>query len=429
MKKKILPATLLSLTLSAGCIPATRAQDAPPPPSAPSAARSLLPVAWDSASAQELLDYGRAIGDEGLDPADYALDRLAQAIASRNTDALDSAATRSFALLARDLADGHAPYDQRIDWFDTHPPLTVEATEQLMALALAERRVTAVLTSLSPANADYLALKHALAATSASDAARRSVLRVNMERWRWLPRSFGARYVLVNVPAFEVRLVDGGRTVATHRAIVGKPATPTPQLTANMIGVTLNPTWSVPSSIVAESIGKLIRNTPAAARARGFTWTSDGGGLHVRQKAGATNALGLVKFQLPNPHAIYLHDTPSRGLFDTVRRAYSHGCIRVQDPAGLAAEILAGTDWTADRIAAGIAAGDTVTAPLPTPLPVHIVYLTAVRGPDGGIRLLDDVYRRDGGVAAALGAAPLAAGTSAKTGAKTSTESPDCLCN
>ena len=358
---------------------------------------------WDTASARELLAFGKDIGREGLDPADYGLDALGKAIDSGDAAGIDMAATRSFALLARDLADGHVPYARRGDWHLSHPPLTPEATEAMIAQALATGRVTAQLASLAPASADYLALKDALAATPPSDTARITALRVNMERWRWLPRSFGERHIIVNVPAYELRLVEGGRTVATHRAIVGKATTPTPALGATVSGVLLNPPWEVPQSIIAESLGQLVRTRPAAARARGYEWRRDDDGtLRVRQRPGTNNALGQIKFLMPNPHAIYVHDTPAKQLFTRPVRAFSHGCIRIQNPMALAERLLAGTDWTADKIRTAVGTGASTPVPLARSLPIAIVYLTAVRDEAGKLRLLDDIYGWDKGLAAAL---------------------------
>jgi murein L,D-transpeptidase YcbB/YkuD len=364
---------------------------------------------WDMASARELLAFGQDIGREGLNPADYALDALAKALASGTPRELDVAATRSFALIARDLADGHVPYGQRGSWRLSHPPLTPEMTEAMIANALAVGRVTQQLASLAPANADYQALKRALGATPPEDSARILALRVNMERWRWLPRSFGKRHVIVNVPAFELRLVDGGQTVAAHRVIVGKATTPTPQIGATISGVLFNPPWEVPQSIIAESLGQLVRTKPDVARARGYEWRRDPDGtLRVRQRPGANNALGRMKFLMPNPHAIYVHDTPSKQLFDRPVRAFSHGCIRLQNPGALAEQLL-GPDWTAARIDGAIATGVSTPVSLSQPVPVAIVYLTAVSDAAGNVRMLNDIYGRDAGVAAALSTRPVSA--------------------
>lgn len=358
---------------------------------------------WDNALARDLLAFGEGIGREGLDPGDYRLEDLRAAVGGGSPDALELAATRSFALLARDLSDGHVPYSARRNWHIPYQPLTPEATARLIDEAIRTRDIAGKLQALAPTQEGYRALKAALAATPPQDGARIATLKANLERWRWLPRDFGGRYLLVNVPAYEVRLIEGGETVDAHRVIVGKPATPTPQLRATVRAVMFNPPWLVPSSIVAESVGALIRTRPAVARARGYDWTRDpDGSLRVRQLPGENNALGQMKLVMPNAHAIYLHDTPSKRLFDNARRAYSHGCIRVQDPLRLAETLLGGTGWTMDRIDALVAGDETTQVPLAQPLPVFIVYLTAVAGPDGQVTLLDDLYGWDKAVVAAL---------------------------
>lgn len=379
----------------------------------PAAAQpGTTPADWNAGLARDLLAFGEGIGREGLDPGDYRLEALRAAIGNGSPDALELAATHSFALIARDLSDGHVPYSARRNWHILYQPLTPEATARLVDEAIRTRDIAGKLQGLAPAHEGYRALKAALAATPAQDGPRIATLKANLERWRWLPRDFSQRYLLVNVPAYEVRLIDGGRTVEAHRVIVGKPATPTPQLRATVRAVMFNPPWLVPNSIVAESIGALIRTRPAVARARGYDWTRDpDGSLRVRQLPGENNALGQVKLVMPNAHAIYLHDTPSKRLFDNAKRAYSHGCVRVQDPLRLAETLLGGTGWTMDRIDTLIAGDETTEVPLARPVPVFIVYLTAVAGPDGQVTLLEDLYGWDKAIVAALnGSRPLAAG-------------------
>lgn len=387
-------ASLLSLS----ALPiAASAQSAPAP--------AVAPVLWDKAAARALLDFGQRIGGDGLNPADYRLAALDQAIAGGSPAELDSAATRSFALLAHDLADGHVPPSARKDSHFRYPTLSPAGIEQMMELALSTRTVAASLAGLLPTSEDYRALKAALAATPAADAERRRTLRVNLDRWRWLPRDLGTRYLLVDVPAYEVRLVDHGQVIETHRVIVGKLKTVTPEFAAKVTGVLINPDWTVPDSIIRESVGKLVRTRPSTASARGYTWFTDAAGkLHVVQKPGANNALGQIKLVMPNPYTIYLHDTPSKSLFEKSVRAYSHGCIRTDKPAALAARLLEGTGWDEARINAQIEDGEPMTVSLSRPIPIVVAYLTAAPGPDGTISFYKDIYGRDDAVAAALGA-------------------------
>jgi murein L,D-transpeptidase YcbB/YkuD len=259
-------------------------------------------------------------------------------------------------------------------------------------------------TGLRPTHPGYAALREAF--LSETDPARRLTLARNMERWRWMPQALGADYVLVNVPAFEVYLWREGAQAQTWTAVVGKTATPTPQLAATITGVTFNPWWDVPPSI-----------------ARGGSFSARGGYVvtrgHVRQRPGPRNALGQMKVEMPNPYAIYLHDTPSKGLFGAATRAFSHGCVRVADPLSLAAKLLEGVRSRSDidRLL-GSADRDEArgriskpTVPLAQPsepppiktttvrlradLPVYIAYFTAAPRPDGSLAFLPDIYGRD----------------------------------
>lgn len=239
-----------------------------------------------------------------------------------------------------------------------------------------------------PINPDRAAAEAAYGAES--DPARQTALAANLDRWRDMPARLGQRHLWVNVPAQEVVLVENGRPVGRWNVIVGRPNTPTESFSTEVTGVNLNPWWYVPQSIVRESIGALVRNSPAEARRRGYV-VSNGS---YRQRPGPGNALGRMKLVMPNNHAIYLHDTPSRHLFDRENRTFSHGCIRVEDAMGFAATLLGMDRQELEAIAAN---GRTQTVNLPEPIPVHITYFTAVEGQDGEAEMLDDIYGRDRG--------------------------------
>lgn len=223
-----------------------------------------------------------------------------------------------------------------------------------------------------------------------ADPVRQAILAANLTRWRALPAQLGQRHLIVNVPQQEVVLWENGVPVARWTAIVGRPRTPTVSFSTEITGVNLNPWWYVPQSIVRESVGALVRNNPAEARRRGYVASSGS----YRQRPGPGNALGRMKLVMPNSHAIYLHDTPARHLFNEQARAFSHGCIRVQDAMGFAAR-LAGLSRT--ELEAMAANGQTRTVPLAAPVPVHITYFTAVPGQADELRYLDDIYGRDRG--------------------------------
>lgn len=354
---------------------------------------------WTPQAAGELLEAIEAARKEGLDPRDYEPEGLRQAMRSGPGAALDAAAAQRFVHLARDYTQGHVGAEDRLSWFIAGPNLTKAAAGTLMERALGGERVGPVLAALLPTDPRYLKLRAALSATSPGDTKRLQAIRVNMERWRWLPRTLGTRRLEVNVPSYSVTFYDDGRAVATHRVIAGKPSTPTPQFSATVTGMIVNPWWEVPRSIVAESVGKLIRTQPATARARGYVWSNGA----VRQRPGPTNSLGQIKLVMPNPFSVYLHDTPSKTLFRRPVRALSHGCVRTENPFDLAALLLAGQSGRnrsdLDRL---LASGQTEKIDLAGPMPMYIVYFTAEVDKDGKLVTYPDIYDRDDVVAAEL---------------------------
>jgi murein L,D-transpeptidase YcbB/YkuD len=364
---------------------------------------------WSRDDARALLDFVEGIGGEGLDPVDYAPDRLRRALAEGNEPS--EAATAIFLHLATDLSQGHVRGSYRIAWHIPDPPVQKPAQMALLSQALATHRVRETLAGLLPDNKEYEALKGALAATPAQDRAAILRLRANLERWRWMPRGLGRRYLLVNVAGFELQLVEDGRVVERHRIIVGKPRTPTPQFATLATGLILNPWWDVPQSIIGESVGRLVRTNPAGARARGYRWSSSGGGLRVRQGPGPGNSLGQMKLVMPNPFTVYIHDTPSKQLFDEKVRAFSHGCIRTQDPFGLAATLLrAKPGWDRPAIDRVVASRVTTRVDFAEPIPVYVAYFTAATNDTGAVSVFPDIYGRDEAVVSQLTDAEAAGG-------------------
>ncbi len=365
-----------------------QAQAAPVPPPLP-------PVIWNVPSAFELLAYISRIGAEGLNPADYDPAGLQAAIQTGNLAAISAAATERFNLVSSDLALGHIQKPGRTDWFVVDNDLSAEKQDALLRSALAQRNLTASLNALLPTHPQYAALKVALSATPPSDAARRDRIRLNLDRWRWLPRDLGNKYIIVNVPGFHATLVENGVNRWKQRAIAGKLSTPTPQLNATAVGVILNPAWNVPKSIEKEAAGK-----------KGFVAVkgSDGSIQRWRQPPGPSNALGQIKFVMPNSKAIYLHDTNARSRFNSDTRALSHGCVRTEHILDLATELLGddGGEWTADRVEAALQSKKTVQANFVKPVPVYIVYFSAAALNDGRIVDYKDLYGRDAKAMAAL---------------------------
>jgi murein L,D-transpeptidase YcbB/YkuD len=352
-------------------------------------------AAWRAETARELLLYIERIGQEGLDPADYGPDRLRAAIAAGDEAQLTQVASPIFVKLVTDLSGGSVRGRSRVDWHMTDPTLDAAGQQRLLGQVTRGGGVGAALDALLPVHPQYAGLRRALAATPESDTARRDLIRTNMERWRWLPRSLGSRHVLVNVPAFTAALVDEGRVTARHRTVVGARRTPTPQLNATITAVTLNPWWNVPQSIIRENGGRFGGGYQVTRGA--------GGGISVRQPPGPRNALGRVKVEMQNEHAIYLHDTPSQSLFGRPVRAFSHGCIRTQNVRDFAALLLAPTgQWGRGQIDRTIETGRTQSARLAAPVPVYIAYFTAAATSDGDVVTYGDIYGRDAPIREAL---------------------------
>ena len=355
----------------------------------------LPPAVWDLMSAQQLLSYIQQIGVEGLDPEDYDPAGLVAAIQSGNPIAMSAAATQRFDLVSSDLALGHVKKPGRTDWYLVDNDLNAEKQDALLRSALAAHDIRSALDGLLPTHPQYAALKAALARTAVSDTAERDRIRLNMDRWRWLPRDLGQKYIIVNVPGFHATLVENGVNRWKQRAIAGKLSTPTPQLTAMATGVILNPWWEVPKSIEKEAAGK-----------KGFVPVKgpDGEIQRWRQPPGPTNALGQLKFVMPNSKAIYLHDTNARSRFNDSVRALSHGCIRTQHILDLATQLLGDDNgtWTPDRIQAVLDSKKTVQASFVKPVPIYIVYFSAAALNDGRIVDYKDLYGRDPKAMAAL---------------------------
>ena len=222
----------------------------------------------------------------------------------------------------------------------------------------------------------------------------------NMERWRWLPSDLGRRHVFVNVPEFKLKVVDNGAVVHQTRVVVGKPDTPTPVFSDEMDHVVVNPSWYVPPSIFKNE----FHSDPGYARARGYEVVrGKDGAVSIRQPPGERNALGFIKFMFPNQHAVYLHDTPSRSLFSAERRAFSHGCVRVDDPFRLVDHVFRPDEgWSEERMRALIGKGEK-SIRLREKLAVHIAYFTASVDERGELKLIDDIYGHSRRVRVALG--------------------------
>ena len=246
---------------------------------------------------------------------------------------------------------------------------------------------------------------------------------LNMERWRWMPRELGAFHIRVNIPQFRLDVIRNGRSVHDARVVVGKTTNKTPVFSDEMEHMIVNPYWNVPHSILRNELLPSIRRNPrgyfarrrfevvrlSGGRARkvdpaSVNWSAAAAGKYrVRQRPGTGNALGRIKFMFPNRHSVYLHDTPSKSLFDKDYRAFSHGCVRVQDPFGLADVLLQSEpDWSGDKVRA-LVGGSQRRIELSRPIPVHLIYFTMTVDPNGTAIRHPDVYGYDSRLRKALG--------------------------
>ncbi len=268
---------------------------------------------------------------------------------------------------------------------------------------------------------DGIVGKGTIAALNVPVATRVQDIVLSMERWRWMPPDLGRNHLMVNIAGFELRRVADGRLAERMNVVVGKPYTKTPVFSDRIRYLEFNPYWNVPHGIAVKEELPRLKTNPAARAAAGFEavrgdtvypltaidWSQYGPGnfpFRLRQRPGPNNALGRVKFMFPNQFDVYLHDTPSRNLFDKAERAFSHGCIRLARPLELAVQVLAVggvPGWDMNRIEAVVASQKRTVVNLAEPLPVHIAYFTA--WVDHGLpNFRNDIYGQDAKLIAAL---------------------------
>ncbi|MBO9199348.1 MULTISPECIES: L,D-transpeptidase family protein [Niastella] len=215
---------------------------------------------------------------------------------------------------------------------------------------------------------------------------------VNMERNRWLPTDVRGRYLAVNIPEFVLHAYYDDSLLWNMNVVVGKDVNKTVIFAGSISQVVFSPYWNVPASILKKEILPGIQKNPNYLEKNHMEWN----GPDVRQKPGPWNSLGQVKFLFPNSHSIYLHDTPSKSLFQESKRAFSHGCIRVANPKFLAQYILRDdAAWTTDRINKAMASGKEQYVAVKDPIPVYITYFTAWVDRQGDLNFREDIYKRD----------------------------------
>jgi murein L,D-transpeptidase YcbB/YkuD len=342
------------------------------------------------------------------------LERLAQ---------LEVGVTTALLALGRDVATGRPDLSRTTsNWKPRRQPPDLPGTLH----AATGGHLSAWLDAVRPRHDQYAALQRALADLRKNADTRDGdvdekirLIELNLNRWRLLPDDLGARYFLVNIPQFQLTAREANRDVLGIRVVVGKPGDNTPIFSDEMEFVVFSPYWNIPDSIAVEETAPAIARDPDYLSNQGIEVMRVSGrkrervdadaidwgnpdvldDLVFRQQPGPRNALGSVKFLFPNPFNVYLHDTPADRLFKRDRRAFSHGCIRVEEPERLARYVLRDRpEWTAMRISQAMGSGAEQHVTLRPKIPVHIVYFTAWVDADGVLHLEPDVYGYDGPV-------------------------------
>jgi murein L,D-transpeptidase YcbB/YkuD len=456
------------------------------------AERNFQPIWSGNAETRERANVARMAlahaDDQGLSPADYAIQTAPAANPAQQAAEEDVALTQAVLRYARDVRTGRLP--PNAIYRDSGLPDVKFDSVSALAGAVRNGGITNFLADLPPTHAEYRRLVSALAQYRAMEAqggwpaipaageikidtgdSREDLLRrrlavedpdtalttggdllaalkryqmrngltpdgrvgkltlemlnvsaservaqieANMERWRWLPRTFERRYIAVNAPDESLQFVEDGIVTLTSRVIIGRPQSPTPIFRANAVAVTANPPWNVPHAIAVKEILPKLKRDPNYLASQDMILVNgppgDPAGVHINWRAmtarefpyriqqvpGAKNALGALKLELPNKFNVYLHDTPGKVAFERDQRALSHGCIRVQQILPLAALALGGDrQMTLDDLNAAIGSGVTQQIKLNDPLPIYVLYWTAIAQEDGTVAFRRDLYGRD----------------------------------
>jgi murein L,D-transpeptidase YcbB/YkuD len=347
---------------------------------------------------------------DGLEVGDYKTPNFA----GLGSDALaeaDLKLTQTVLTYARHVQAGRFPYT-RVSRNIELPQAAPEPADILNAMA-ATQDADKTLDAFSPRHEEYKKLKAMLAELRGASGAKKGdasrqieTIIANMERWRWYARDLGTAHVVVNQPDFTLRVMHEGRQVWTTRIVIGKPSMATPLLSETMKHITVNPTWNVPPSIVHNEYLPALAQDPTVLSRMGLRVSYSGGGVHISQPPGPGNALGRIRFNFPNRFLVYQHDTPDKYYFAHEVRAYSHGCMRVQDPAKYAEVLLKiarpQEHWTAERITRMFGSSEQNLQLQPTPIWVHLTYQTAFVDSADKLQMRRDIYNLDSRTLAAI---------------------------
>ena len=265
-------------------------------------------------------------------------------------------------------------------------------------------------------NEDGIVGKNTLAVINIPVEDRMKQLQINIERWRSLPDNFGLRYLMVNIPGFELSIVENNSVVQKMRTIVGKKRRQTPVMSDRITYLELNPYWNIPRRIFFKDLLPRIQEDPEFLAKQGIrvfdSWQQEASELdpvdidwgrvssgsfpyRLRQDPSEINSLGKVKFMFPNQKSVYIHDTPGKTLFSKQKRTFSSGCVRVQEPLALAEYLLKEQEWDRKKLETTIEKGQRQIIVLKETIPVHLVYLTAWVDEDGDVNFREDIYDKD----------------------------------
>lgn len=353
-----------------------------------SAGPAVAQESWSTAQAENLLRWIDRASDEGITLPGDTKGRLRASIDEGDTEHRAEVANDAAMTLLRAWR-GRCCGQRRPDWWHISEEMSDAELIEGLEQALAEGRLDLHLRSVRPHYPQYDALVAALAREE--DAARRALITQNLARWRWMPAKPGKRFLLVNIASQQLELWQDNEVIERWRVIIGKPVTRTPVFTAQVSGIVFNPWWNIPSSIAAEGIASFVQRNPAAARAKGYIFQHG----RYRQMPGDNNALGRMKLVMPNPYSVFLHDTSNSELFAEERRAFSHGCVRVDRALSFAASLLSADGWEEKQISEIIESDETQTVFLSRRMPLYIVYFTVEPADDGAIVFHEDIYGRD----------------------------------
>jgi murein L,D-transpeptidase YcbB/YkuD len=393
--------------------------------------------------ARQAIEFLHGVDADGLDPADYPTPAFIGAEPAKLA-ADELMLSNSVVSFTRHASIGRTAFSRVSGsvWYDRKAPNAADVLGKLAESA----DVRATLDGYNPQAPGYKALKAQLAAIrsgketapdpkpapkkeaesdgkskkkskhraesarhqdGASKSARIDTILANMERWRWMPHQLGAAYVMVNIPDFTLRVVKDGKTIWQTKIVDGKPGGhATPLLSETMKYITINPTWNVPPSIIRnEYLPVLARDPDALARVGLKIGHNHDGSIRIYQPPGDKNALGRIRFNFPNRFLVYQHDTPDKKLFDRTTRAFSHGCMRVQNPDQYA-EVLLGISqpedhYTAAKIRSMFGSSERNIS-LKHPIPVYVTYQTAFVDDTGKPQFRADLYGLDKDVNAVL---------------------------